>query len=213
MRLLKSKKEKGFTLVEAMVATTVFVVVITIGITAVLNVNVVHKKTQSMRSVIDSLSFIMEDMSRYLKLGNVTHCGEDNFSFTAGNIETAVDGEGSECMAISTEPFTNPILEGSEPPYDQVVYWITEDDDGVGTILKAPTGTSHSIPDSDWFVLTPPEVDIDLLRSGFTVVGAEQSGDGIQPRISIRLAGTVTYRDVVTNFNLQTTVSQRYLDL
>jgi len=32
------------------------------GMNALLNANVLHKKSQSMRSIMDNLSFIMEDM-------------------------------------------------------------------------------------------------------------------------------------------------------
>src|ERR1700741_217077 len=68
------KKNTGFTLIEVMIAVALFTVIMTLGIGAVLNSNATHKKTQTLRSVMDNLSFIMEDMSRTLRLGSNYHC-------------------------------------------------------------------------------------------------------------------------------------------
>ena len=35
-----------------------------VGMDSLLNANLVHRKSEDMRSIMDSLSFIMEDMSR-----------------------------------------------------------------------------------------------------------------------------------------------------
>jgi prepilin-type N-terminal cleavage/methylation domain-containing protein len=211
-----STNQKGFTLVEAMVATALFLVIITTGITALLSVNSTLKKTQTQRVALDTISFIMEDMTRYLRLGNLTNCRANGAQFVGDEIETLVqDGDGLQCMAIATEPFTSPNV---GDPEDQVVYWIapSSDDPDRGVVFKAPTGNSNLLAQQEnWFVMTPAEIDIDLDRSGFTVVGSEVSGptDGLQPRVIIRLAGTVTFRDIESDFSVQTTVSQRFLDL
>jgi len=67
---------------------------------------------------------------------------------------------------------------------------------------------------SDYVQLTPEEVSINSV-SGFTVLGAEPSttGDTQEPLVTIRLVGTITFKNVVTPFSLQTSVSQRLIDI
>src|SRR3972149_1703934 len=68
------QSKRGFTLIEIMIAITLFTAIMIIGTGAVLQTNSVYKKTQTMRSVMDNLNFIMEDMVRNLRLGSSYHC-------------------------------------------------------------------------------------------------------------------------------------------
>ena len=67
----------GFTLIETMIAVSIFTIIVTIGMSSVLNASLIHNKSQDMRSIIDSLSFTMEDMSRNLRTGYNYHCIDD----------------------------------------------------------------------------------------------------------------------------------------
>src|SRR5574343_971807 len=78
---LKNNKS-GYTIIETMIAVSVFLVVIMIGMGALLNANSIHQKSQNMRSIMDNLSFVMEDMSRNLRTGYNYHCSDSS------NIET-----------------------------------------------------------------------------------------------------------------------------
>ena len=61
--------------------------------------------------------------------------------------------------------------------------------------------------------LVPDEVEIDPL-SYFSVSGAEPPpGDSRQPFVTIRLIGEITFKNVVTPFSLQTSISQRLIDI
>ncbi|MCU0660370.1 MAG: prepilin-type N-terminal cleavage/methylation domain-containing protein [Candidatus Pacebacteria bacterium] len=184
----------GFTLIEVMIAVALFTVIMTVGIGAVLNSNSNHKKTQTQRQVIDNLSFIMEDMSRNLRLGSAYHCGD-----VSVGIEDPLDCQFGQTLAF--ESVTGVAGNAS----DQVVYGITSD----GAIIKS-TDSGATAKN-----LTPPEVLIDPARSGFSVTGAAPyaSGDRAQPRVIIRLSGKVVYRNIESEFNLQTVVTQRLIDL
>jgi Tfp pilus assembly protein PilV len=59
-----TKKESGYTIIETMIAVSLFLIVVTTGIGALLNANLLHQKSASMRSIMDNLSFAMEDMNR-----------------------------------------------------------------------------------------------------------------------------------------------------
>ncbi|MFA5095389.1 MAG: hypothetical protein WC447_01880 [Candidatus Paceibacterota bacterium] len=187
----KSKKKLvcGFTIIETMIAISLFLIVIMIGVGTLLNASLLHAKSQNMRSIIDNLSFIMEDMSKNLRTGYDYHCIDDG-DVTASNPHSCATGAG-----ISFKTTLG----------DQWVYVILSD----GSIQKSVSGGASGT----FTVLTPPEIKIDLVSS-FSVVGAEPPlGDTRQPFIIIRLIGTITYKNVVTPFSLQTSISQRTVDV
>lgn len=206
------KHNRGFTLVEAMIAVGLFSVIMTIGIGAILGVNSTHRKTQSMRTAIDGLSFLMEDMARSIRLGADLYC-DDFVAQPNDYTDITVAGEqvGRDCQSantISFEPYWQAQLSN---PNNQIVYFINEDGNGQGTVFKKEnTVEDFSEP---FLAVTSSDINIDLARSGFTVIGAEDSSDTIQPRVTIVLVGTVTLAGVETEFHMQTTVSQRLLDI
>lgn len=52
---------------EVMVAVTIFTIIVTVGIVALLTTNDAYKKSQTERQVVDSLGFTLESMSRSLR--------------------------------------------------------------------------------------------------------------------------------------------------
>ena len=64
----------GYTIIETMIAISVFLVVVIYGMGSLLSASLLHQKSEDMRSIMDNLSFIMEDMSRNLRTGNSYHC-------------------------------------------------------------------------------------------------------------------------------------------
>lgn len=192
---------KGFTIVEVMIATGLFTVAIILGVGALLSANDVNDRTSGSRAVVDSLSFAMEDMTRNLRLGSAYEC------FTS--LSQPVTGSPRDCANSGKIAFE--AVEGDSGTVgDQVVYMI---DTSAGTdraVLKKST-TGGSSPGS-FFSLTPSSVEIDAVRSGFMVTGS-LPGDGYQPRVIIRLAGTVRTGRSSAPFEIQTTVSQRQIDL
>jgi prepilin-type N-terminal cleavage/methylation domain-containing protein len=211
------KSQKGFTLVETMIAIGLFTVIMVIGITAVISVGNVNRKTQALRKVIDNMSFVMEDMARSMRLGDYFVCDESELESLNQNDVYGDTGsgpgqktaDGNDCKSISFEPY----WDFRPTEYEnQIVYYISHDGDtGVGTIFKKENSASFSEP---MVAITPSEINIDVDKSGFTVVGSERPpGDTRQPKITIVLVGTVTVNGYEASFNMQTTVSQRSLDI
>ncbi len=201
MKIQKNKKG-GYTILETMIAVSLFLVIIMTGMGALLNANLIHQKSRDMRSIMDNLSYIMEDLSRNLRTGYSYHCIDD------GDLSN-VDGvkSGQNCGGIAFEhQNTDP-----EDPNDQWVYIINDD----GKILKSTVGPFTDLS-SGYVELTPDEVTIEA-TSGFSVLGAEPTSDDPsdlqQPLVTIRLVGTIESKGVVTPFSLQTSVSQRNLDI
>lgn len=211
MKKISTNKESGFTLVEVMISIGLFTVIMVIGIGAILGVNATNKKTQSMRAIIDNMSFVMEDMARSMRLGDYFVCtdlapGYDDV-YLAGTGQITNDGPDSlstgPCKGIAFEPYWDfrPIYE-----YNQVAYYISD-----GAIWKKdPENLSYG--SQNMVVITPLEIDIDEERSGFTVTGSDRT-DTRQPQVTILLVGTITLNGVATDFNMQTSVSQRVLDV
>ena len=209
---LKNKKSRGgYTIIETMVAISVFLVVIMFGMTALLNAYSVHRKLQDMRSIIDNINFVMEDISRNMRVGYNFQCFRKGVDTIANPVQNnfssalnALNGLPRSCQdgwALAFEPSTgNPAV-----TTDQWVYYL----DGSGKVWKSTQGAAVG----SFIQLTPDEVVIDQF-SGFSVLGApsKASGDSQQPIIKIWLSGRIIFKGVATPFSIQTSVSQRAVD-
>lgn len=98
---MKKTKNNGFTLIELIVALGVFMVVMTITLSAFLNIMDIQKKTEAFRKVNDNLNFTMEAMMREIREG--TNYSVDStrgiFSFTNKDIiavKYEIDKTGAE---------------------------------------------------------------------------------------------------------------------
>jgi prepilin-type N-terminal cleavage/methylation domain-containing protein len=201
-----STKKRGFTLIETMIAMAIFIFVVTIGMGALLNVSLIHEKSQDMRSVMDNLSFIMEDMSRNLRTGYNYHCGNISGAETLQNC-TPPNGGGVASSVIFFKPAT--IASSDANPFDLWGYEIVLDANGTTYDIDKTTNGGQS-----WVSLNPEAIQIDPTHSGFSVVGTlpPSGSNNQQPFVTIRLVGTVTYQGVSNSFSIQTSVSQRLLN-
>jgi hypothetical protein len=192
-----------------MISIGLFTVIMTIGISAILAVNNTSKKTQAMRAIIDNMSFVMEDMARSMRLGDYFVCVPAGAP-TLGDVwdgttqRTADAPLNSDCKSISFEPYWDFQPSNYE---NQVAYYINN-----GAVWKK-SDTETSFLSQDMVPITPAEIYIDENKSGFTVTGSSRA-DTKQPLITIVLSGTITLPGGgTTDFNMETTVSQRSLDV
>jgi Tfp pilus assembly protein PilW len=192
-----SKKESGYTIIETMIAVSIFLVVIMYGMGSLLNANVLHRKSQDMRSILDNLNFVVEDISRNLRTGHSYQCFSGAESLSPDTLSTPKSCASGWGLAFEAS-------EGDPETYDdQWVYYISND----GKVFKSTTGANSFIQ------LTPDEVVVDAISS-FAVLGAEPpSTNTQQPLVLIKLVGSITTREITTPFSLQTSISQRLLDI
>ena len=183
----------GYTIIETMIALSIFLIVIIIGVGSLLNASLVNKKSQDTRSIMDSLNFAMEDMSRNIRIGYDYQClvegGEYNDNSALGTPTSCLSGFG---VAFESS-------EGrSNDNTDQWLYYVSG-----GKLIKSTSGIGGEIQ------MTPDEVEITNPNYNFSVVGAERfSGtmDKQQPLVIIRLSGNITKRAVsYTHLTLPTT--------
>ncbi len=190
---------EGYTLIETMIAISIFLFVIVFGITTLLNAFFVNQRSQNVRSVVDSLSYIMDDISRNIRIGYNYKCLEKGQDFPSqddlGKPVSCREGYGIAFESGGGDVNTND---------DQWVYFLFK-----GKIFRSTTGLINPIQ------ITPNEVTINSDTSSFAVLGAESfttSNDKQQPFVIIRLAGTIVDKNGVLPFSLQTSVSQRVLN-
>jgi type II secretory pathway pseudopilin PulG len=218
MKKMNFKKNGGYTIIETMISVSLFLIVVMMAMGALLNANAIHKKSQNMRSIIDSLNFVMEDMSKNLRTGYNYRCYTYWDNGVPGSDRTLFNTP-QDCSAVATgvaivfeQQNGKSDEEGmSDNVGDQWVYLI-------GTMgvesIENPPGVFRSTKggDSDTFVrLTPVEVSIKPSNSFFVVTGAPKE-DGQQPFVTIKLDGEINYQRTKTSFLLQTSVSQRMMD-
>lgn len=186
--------KKGFTLIEIMVSVAIFSVVMVISLGALLAISASDKKAETLKSVMNNLNFALDSMSRTIRTGVNYHCG------SGGTLSEPLD-----CALSPGTSFTFLAADGN-----QVTYLF--DSTPANCVQTGSTGgcIKRRIGNGDLLQLTAPEVVITNLS--FYVVGAPV-GDGIQPKVTISLNGSVQVTETQkTAFNLQTSVTQRLYD-
>ncbi len=199
LKKYKNKLIEGYTIIETMIAISIFLIVIVIGIGSLLNANIINKKSQNTRSIVDGLSFTMEDMSRNIRMGYDYKCLEKGNNYTQADLgipKSCADGYG-----IAFEHGDGGVVGDNS---DQWIYYIQN-----GKIFRSTNGLTDSVQ------MTPDEVTIDEKGFNFSVLGAEKfsTGDTQQPLVIIRINGQITSGGNSTPFSLQTAVSQRLSDI
>ncbi len=196
MKLLPLKFHKGFTLIEVMVSVSIFTIIVTVGIVALLTINNAYRKSQTQRQAIDSLTFMMESMSR--------------------RIRTAAtwDGAGYDLLPATSFSIHDQDNIGVIYHWDQTNGQLLMNVDN-----SASTNPDLAVPTQTNYNLTPQNVHITntlpdgtLLPGGgvtFTALKANPSGQGY---VQINIGGYVTNGKEVTPFSFQTGISKRVTD-
>ncbi len=175
----------GFTIIEMIVAIGLFGVVMVIASGALLTMLDANRKAQTIKSVINNLSFALESMTREIRMGSNYHCGTVAVFNSAPSL--------SDC-----------------PNFDDAMAFVNNKTEVVeyslsGSQIMKKTALGE-------VAVTAPEVAISRLY--FLVAGAEQGADTEQPSALIIMEGCVMKKDIDKScFNIQTLVSQRLPDL
>lgn len=180
-----------------MIAASLFLVVVVYGLGSLVNSNLIHRRSQDMRAILDSLSFVMEDMSRNLRTGYNYKCYSAPATLPLTGVGVADSCDSGWALAFEYA-YGNPLSTA-----DQWIYYIN-----LGKIYKSTDGGATYVQ------MTPDEVTIDQAYA-FSVLGAEapSGGNFQQPLVTIKLIGRITYKNIITPFSLQTSMSQRLIDI
>lgn len=184
-----SSNKKGFSLIEVIVSIALFAVILTASLGSLLVIIDVNRQTKAIKLVVNNLNLAMEGMSRELRVGS-NICATDNQDFAPdASCNTGAGGQDS-------------------------IYFTTD----VGEISSRFRLHNNSIErrigsGGTSLALTGSDITVDDML--FYIRGVGESGPqaDIQPSVLIVLAGHVQQADQIVNFNLQTVVSQRKLEL
>ncbi len=193
-KIKKRDSIHGFTVIEMIVSLSLFIVVSLIGVGSLLTIIEANRRAQSLKSVVNNLSFGLESLSKTMRVGSTYHCNTGP-SVPAGfdsarNCSSAPGGDLIAFEASAGNPSSSA---------DQIIYRLN------GTKIERSINGGTS-----FFPVTSSEVNVTSLN--FYVFGAN-SGDGLHPRVIIIMRGNVDLgKNARTDFNIQTSVSQRGLD-
>lgn len=182
---LTTKKEpRGFTLMEVMVSVTIFTIVVVVGIGALLTINGTYRKAQTDRKAVDSLTYMLESMSRQMRTAqtwNTPQGSSSSFSF--------VDQDGN---TITYQPNTQQGVEMQ--------------------VTTCSGGTScHTTLTDGTYNVSPANVTIgaNAFPGDGLLFTTFQDGATGQKYVQINLGGRVTNGRAVSEFMFQTGVSKR----
>lgn len=210
--LIKKNNQQAFTLIEIMVSISIFLVVMTIVLGALLSIIDGNKKTQAINSVSNNLSSALESMIRDIKTGYQYKCGVSHGTVIAGTESSTCD----PATAIDTISFISTI--SSTPRAGQ--YWLSDPDPVTGRrgIIKFfcpanidnPSVNCKIGSNYETLVITSPEIDVQELNF---YVNVPDSGEG-QPGVFVVIKGTAYINKTqYSDFHVQTFISQRVLNI
>lgn len=181
-------KNSGFTLVELMVSTTIFIIITISSIGALLVLMGATKDSRGLRFAMDNVNFAMESMTRSIRMGIDYNCSAD-YNALYENCAS-----GNNIITFTPQAGT---VSGS----DKITYKLSERNDYTHTIKRCVGSLEKSCID-----IVSSDVNIEVLR--FFVEGSDPA-DAIQAKVYILLKGSVVVKGKKTSFMIQTLASQR----
>lgn len=193
-KILIQKLHKGFTLMEVMVSVSIFAIIVTVGIVALLTINDAYRKSQSERQAIDGMTYMLESMSRRIR----TASAWENVSYgSSTNRFEIVDQDG---IRVTYHYDYGP---GTEPS-------LYMDVDNGNATNPVPTGINYALtPDAVRLISTLP--DGSAYPAGGVTFTPKRSATG-QPYVQINIGGYVVGTKGVSPFAFQTGISKRVSD-
>ncbi|MBI2611100.1 type II secretion system protein [Candidatus Kaiserbacteria bacterium] len=190
------RNERGFTLVEMIVAVGLFAVVMLVSTAALLALVGANRKAHALQSVMNNFSIALDGMVRSIRMGSEYHCGSGDITAT------------QSCELGSTKFAFKPFCEGDCDPLERWVYVYDTNGTfcGQGRLCKSENNGGN------YYAVTAGDVAIEDFT--FYVVGTTR-GDTTQPKVVIAVSGTAGGTNVktTTSFSIQATAVQRILDI
>lgn len=165
-------RERGFTLIEIMVSVSIFVVVMTVAMGAVLGSVNANRKAQSLGTITNNLNIAFESMIRDLRTGQ-------DYSVSSSNRR----------------------VDFTDKDGNSVTYTFNSSGKYISKTTSDTNGASGRINGNDVVVNSMT----------FTLKG-EGSSDG-QPILLLNIQGTAGDGRTASDFNVQTLVTSRVLDI
>lgn len=195
----KNKKglNKGFSLVEMLVAIAVFMSIMTIAISSLISIISANKKSQAIKSTVDNVTFALENISRDMRTGTDYHC----FVSESEGFSKACSPDGASAIGYVRGNGQGVIYQ----------YYNNENLDKPALIKRyCEADLTDCEPEIS---LISRDSGINIQNMKFYIIGSDKEFDLLdrtQPRVVITASGLISSRGSEdTSFNLQTNISQR----
>lgn len=225
--MFKRPLTAGFTLIEMLVSTAIFAIVVTITVGALLMLIGGNLSLQAEQSVMTNLTFMMDNMTREIRTGTGYYCGErSNDNNAPGNYDSRLFNSSNNLDDIDV-PFVRKQdcdgVGGTYNRYQGISFVetgksITSSYGGASRIAYFFDPNQNTIKRKVGNNTPEPIVSsgIYIVRAEFFVTGAEGTAyadnNFVQPTVTIFIEAKEKASDI-DSFYLQTTVTQRRLDI
>ena len=180
-------------------ATAVFTIVMTAAMGALMNVIDANSKARSIKTAINNLSFAIEGISKDMRLGSDYNCGNNGEP-------TSTDCPGGGNIIKYRSQRADPVDVSDPTGLKKYAYYKFEGNKIKLCLEVGGVTCSYSNP-SAFNPITSAEVVI-APSSKFYIIGVTSLAQ--QPRMVISIQGEAGVKEKIkTDFNLQTSISQR----
>lgn len=199
-------RTQGFSLIEVLVSLSIFTVVMTISIGALMVVINANSKAQNTQAVMTNISYALDSITREIRTGTDYYCGSVA-SLPVSGVSVANCPAGG--VALSFNEGGQSLTDNTPNDSRRIALRLAD-----GTIqrrLGNGDGDSDTNEAEDWMPLTSTNVRIDTFE---VVVTGTDKGEGEAPSVTLYLSGTAGPDDgTESDFNIQTTVVQQLFDI
>lgn len=191
---IKNNKTRGFTLVELMVSTSIFAIIMLASIGSLFTLLGASRNSRATQTALDNVNFALESMTRSIRMGSNYICT------TSGTIPLFIDVSvlgGRDCTGGGTAISFLPQSEGQ----NLTIYKITCPNNSIDfcTLERGISGK---------FVQVVSDA-VNIKELNFFVNGTTNSVPKKQPSVFIKLKGEVKVKNETVPFNIQTFITQR----
>lgn len=180
MKICIKKNNKGFTLIELMVATSLFMVIMISALGSLLMLINESRNGRANRIAMDNVNFAMESMARSIRMGSNYYCGSIG---SLSDVNSSLGCDSGESV-VSFVPQAN--------SNSRVEYRLEDN-----TIKRFDSSNSFTgVP------VISQDVSISKLKFFVNI-------NGVQPKVYIIIEGSVNVKGIEKSFAIQTLASQR----
>lgn len=201
--------ERGFSLIEVLVSLSIFTIVMTVSVGALMVLINANARAENTQSVMTNISYALDSMTREMRTGTDYYCGAYTALPTdAGDITTSNCSSGG--TAFSFNEGGQSLTSNTPNNSRRIGYRLNNgalqrrlgNGDGDGNINENS---------EDWLDVTSPDITVTNLN--FYSTGATRL-DTESPTVTLYLKGYSGKNDGSQGiFNIQTTVVQQLLDI
>ncbi len=195
----KQNLQRGFSLLEVLVALSIFIVVIVMSVGALLVLVDANAKAQNNQKIMSSMSFALDSMTREIRTGSGFICSSSDISPSTSELTTQDCSSGTYLSIVEGGESLTGSLSGN-----RITYRYNATDKKI----------ERRLADGSWYPLTNTNISVDAMHFSVTNSTRLSSNDEKQAIVSLYIEGSAEGVNTTnTSFTIQTSISRRILDI